>query len=208
MLVSRTLNEPDDLSNSTSAVGWHVDLCTCAWYFTMCFVKFESTLVTFDSGVVGLEINVWYCFLKSEKLVFFPLLKFSATSQTSSLRHPTHAATSDPLVAQCLWNRSSRAQDGRSPGRSLWVATIPSTVNTAQKIHYFALWYSRFSVDCFLAVPMVVGAAFLVLKCISSYLDCQHDSLSIDKYTKIRHRGQCCEDILTNEEFIMKEIFF
>ena len=89
VLVSRTLNEPDGLSNSTSAVGWHVDLCTCAWYFTMCFVKFELTVVMFDSGVVGLEINVWYCFWKCEKLVFVPLLKFSATSQTLSLRHPT-----------------------------------------------------------------------------------------------------------------------
>ena len=166
--MSRTLNEPDGLSNSTSAVGWHVDLCTCAWYFTMCFVKFESTVVTFDSGVVGLEINAWYCFWKCEKLVFVPLLKFSATSQTLSLRHPTHAATSDPLVAQRLWNRGSRAQDGRSPGRSLWVATIPSTVNTAQNIHDFALWYSRFSVDYILATPMVVGAAFLLLKCISA----------------------------------------
>ena len=137
VLVSRTVNEPDDLSNSSSAVGWHVDLCTCAWYFTMGFVKFESTVVTFDSGVVGLEIHVWCCFWKCEKLVFVPLPKFSATSQTLSLRHPTHAATSDPL--NCPWNRGSRAQDGRSPGRSLWVATIPSTVNTAQNIHDFAL---------------------------------------------------------------------
>ena len=32
---------------------WHVYF---AWYFTMCFVKFESTVVTFDSGVVGLEM--------------------------------------------------------------------------------------------------------------------------------------------------------
>ena len=72
---SRTLNKPDGLSNSTTAVGWHV---YCAWYFTMCFVKFESTVVTFDSGVVGLEINVWHCFWKCEKLVFVPLQKFSA----------------------------------------------------------------------------------------------------------------------------------
>ena len=105
VLVSRTLNEPDGLSNSTSAVDWHVDLCTCAWYFTRCFVKFESTVVTFEAGVVGLKINVWYCFWKFEKLVFVPLLKFSATSQTLSLRHPTHAATSDPLVTQRLWNQ-------------------------------------------------------------------------------------------------------
>ena len=191
VLVSRTLNEPDGLSNSTSAVGWRVDLCTCAWYFTTCFVKFESTVVTFDSGVVGLEINVWYWFWICEKLVFVPLLKFSATSQTLSLRHPTHAATSDPLVAQRLWNRSSRAQDGRSPSRSLWVATIPSTVNTAQNIHDFALWYSRFSVDCLLAAPRVVGAAFLMLKCISSYLDCQYDSQSIEKCSKTSNGSWC-----------------
>ena len=97
---------------------------------------------------------------------------------------------------------------GRSPGRSLWVATIPSTVNTTQNIHDFALWYSRLSVDCLLAAPMVVGAAFLMLKCISSYLDCQYDSLSIDKYSKTRHRGPCCEEMLTNEEFIMKKKYF
>ena len=90
-------------------------------------------------------------------------------------------------------------------GRSLWVATIPSNVNTAQNIHDFALWYSRFSVDCLLAAPMVVGAVFLMRKCISSYLDCQYDSLSIDKCSKIRHRGPCCEEMLTNEEFIMKK---
>ena len=95
--------------------------------------------------------------------------------------------------------------DGRSPGRSLWVATIPSTVNTAQNIRDFALWYSRFSVDCLLAAPMVVGTAFLMLKCISSYLDCQYDSLSIDKCSKIGHRGPRCEEMLTNEEFIMKK---
>ena len=86
--MSRTLNEPDGLSNSTSAVGWHV---YCAWYFTMCFVQFESTVVTFDSGVVGLEINMWYLFWKCEKLVFVPLQKFIATSQTLSLRHPDSA---------------------------------------------------------------------------------------------------------------------
>ena len=45
----------------------------------MCFVKFESTVVTFDSGVVGSAINV----------VSVPLPKFSATSQTLSLRHLT-----------------------------------------------------------------------------------------------------------------------
>ena len=203
--MSWTLNKPDGLSNSTSPVGWHVDLCTCAWYFTIRFMKFELTVVMFDSGVVGLEINAWYCFWKCEKLVFVPLLKFSATNQTLSLRHPTHAATSDPLVAQR--NRSSRTQDDRSPGRSLWVATIPSTINTAQNIHDFALWYSRFSVDCLLAAPIVVGAAFLMLKYISSYLDCQYDSLSIDKCSKRRHIGPCCEEMLTNEEFIMKKIF-
>ena len=200
-VVGAGVTNADGLSNSTSAVGWHVDLCTCAWYFAMCFVKFESTVVTFDSGVVELEINVWYCFWKCEKLVVVPLLKFSVTSQTLSLRHPTHAATSDPLVAQRLLNRSSRAQDGRSRGRSLWGATIPSTVNTAQNIHDFALWCSRFSVDCLLAAPMVVGVAFLMLKCISSYLYCQYDSLSIDKCSKIWHKGPYCEEMLTNEEF-------
>ena len=147
----------------------------------MCFVKFESTVVTFDSGVVGLEINVWYCFWKCEKLVFVPLQKFSATSQTLSLRHPDSATS-----AQHLWVAGPRA-------RSLWVATIPSTVNTAQNIR-----------DCLLAAPMVVGAAFLILKCISSYLDCQYDRLSIDKCSKIGHRGPRYE-MLTNEKFIMKK---
>ena len=36
-----------------------------------------------------------------------PLQKFSATSQTLSLRHPD-SATSDPLVAQRLWMAGSR----------------------------------------------------------------------------------------------------
>ena len=98
--------------------------------------------------------------------------------------------------------------DGRTQGRPLWVATIPSTVNTAQNIRDFALWYSRFSVDCLLAAPMVVGAAFLMLKCISSYLDCQYDSLSIDKCSIIGHRGPRCEGMLTNEEFIMIKKYF
>ena len=52
---------------------------------------------------------------------------------------------------------------------------------------------------------MVVGAAFLILKCISSYLDCQYDSLSIDKCSKIGHRGPRYEEMLTNEKFIMKK---
>ena len=194
VLVSRTLNEPDVLSNSTIAVGWHV---YSARYFTMCFVKFETAVVTFDSGVVGLEINVWYCFWKCEKLVFVPLQKFSATNQTLSLRHPD-SATSDPLVAQRLWMAGPRAD------RFEW-QPIPSTVNTAQNIRDFALWYSRFSVDCLLAAPMVVGAAFLMLKCISSYLNCQYDSIRIDKCSKIGHRGPRCEEMLTNEEFIMKK---
>ena len=144
VLVSRTLNEPDGLSNSTSLVGWHV---YCAWYFTMWFVKFESTVVTFDSCVVGLETNVRYCFWKCEKLVFVPLQKFSATSQTLSLRHPD-SATKWPTCC-------TTPLDGRSLGRSLWVATIPSVVNTAQNIRDFALWYSRFSVDCLLAWLLV-----------------------------------------------------
>ena len=55
---------------------------------------------------------------------------------------------------------------------------------------------------------MVVGAAFLMLKCISSYLDYQYDSLSIDKCSKIGHRGPRCEEMLTNEEFIMKKKIF
>ena len=76
---------------------WLACWYTCAWYFTMCFVKFESTVVTFDSGVVGLEINVWHCFRKCEKLVFVPLLKFSATSQTLSLRH-------DNIMFNYTWN--------------------------------------------------------------------------------------------------------
>ena len=127
----------------------------CAWYFTMCFVKFESTVITFDSGVVGLEINVWYCFWKCEKLVFVPLQKFSATSQTLSLRNPD-SATSDPLVAQRLWVAGPRA-------RSLWVAFRQ---------------------------------------------DCQYDSLSIDKCSKIGHRGPRYEEMLTNEKFIMKKKYF
>ena len=52
---------------------------------------------------------------------------------------------------------------------------------------------------------MVVGAAFFILKCISSYLDCQYDSLSIDKCSKIGHRGPRYEEMLTNEKFIMKK---
>ena len=52
---------------------------------------------------------------------------------------------------------------------------------------------------------MVVGAAFLILKCISSYLDCQYDSLSIDKCSKIGHGGPRYEEMLTNEKFIMKK---
>ena len=127
----------------------------------------------------------------------FHYKKFSATSQTLSLRHPD-SATSDPLVAQRLWVAEPRA-------RSLLVTTIQSTVNTAQNIRDFALWYSRFSVDCLLAAPMVVGAAFLILKCISSYLDCQYDSLSIDKCSKIGHRGPRYEEMLTNEKFIKKK---
>ena len=183
---------------------WFMYLCVI-FYHVICEIWIICGYVWVRCCRIG---DKWVVlFLKCEKLVFVPLLKFSATSQTLSLRHPTHAATSDPFVAQRLWNRSSRAQDGRSPGRSLWVATIPSTVNTAQNIHGFALRYSRFSVDCLLAAPMVVGAAFLMLKCISSYLDCQYDSLGIDKCSKIRHRGPCCEEILTNEEFIMKKKF-
>ena len=107
VLVSRTLNELDDLSNSTIAVGcWFVYLCVI-FYLVFCEIWINCGYVW--PGVVGLEINVWYCFWKCEKLVFVPLLIFSATSQTVSLRHPTHAATSDPLVAQRPWNRSSRA---------------------------------------------------------------------------------------------------
>ena len=98
---------------------------------------------------------------------------------------------------------------GRTPGTVALSgnhsrATIPSTVNTAQNIRDFALWY-RFSVDCLLAAPMVVGAAFLILQCISSYLDCQYDSLSIDKCSKIGHRGPRYEEMLTSEKFIMKK---
>ena len=64
--------------------------------------------------------------------MFVPLQKFSATSHTLSLRHPD-SATSDPLVAQRLWMTGPRA------GRFAGVATIPSTVNTAQNIRDFAL---------------------------------------------------------------------
>ena len=121
-----------------------------------------------------------------------------------NLVRPVRLITEAPWL-NCQWPTCCTTPlDGRSPGRSLWVATIPSTVNTEQNIRDFALWYSRFSVDCLLAAPMVVGAAFLILKCISSYLDCQYDSLSIDKCSKIGHRGPRCEEMLTNEEFIMK----
>ena len=118
---------------------------------------------------------------------------------------PYHWGTLTQLPVTHLLHNASGWQD---PGhrRSLWVATIPSTVNTAQNIRDFALWYSRFSVDCLLAAPMVVGAAFLILKCISSYLDCQYDSLSIDKCSKIGHRGPRYEEMLTNEKF-HNEIF-
>ena len=114
---------------------------------------------------------------------------------------PYHWGTLTQLPVTHLLHNASGWQ-ARAP---LWVATIPSTVNTAQNIRDFALWYSRFSVDCLLAAPMVVGAAFLMLKCISSYLDCQYDNLSIDKCGKIGHRGPRCEEMLTNEEFIMKK---
>ena len=192
VLVPRTLNEPDGLSNSTSAVGWHV---YCAWYFTMCFVKFESAVVTFDSGIVALEINVWYCFWKCEKLLFVPLQKFSATSQT----YHWGALTQLP-VTHLLHNASWQV-----PGQVALSGNHSVNCKHWQNIRDFALWYSRFSVECLLAAPMVVGAAFLMLKCISSYLDCQYDSLSIDKCSKIGHRGPRCEQMLTNEEFIMKK---
>ena len=148
----------------------------------------------FDSGLVGLEINVWYCFWKCEKLVLVPLQKFSATSQTLSLRHPD-SATSDPLVAQRLRMAGPRA------GRFEWQSF------RQQNIRDFALWYSRFSVDCLLATLMVVGTALLMLKCISSYLACQYDSLSINKCSKIGHRGPRCEEMCYYEEFIIKKIF-
>ena len=162
---------------------WFVYLCVI-FYHVFCEIWIDCGYIWLRCCRIGDKCVV--LFLKMWEIGVFSSLKFSATSQTLSLRHPTHAATSDPLVAKRPWNRSYRAQDGRSPGRSLWVATILSTVNTAQNIHDFALWYSRFSFDCLLAAPMVVGAAFLMLKCISSYLDCQYDSL-------------------TNEEFIMKK---
>ena len=124
VLVSRTLNENDGLSNSTSTVGWHVDLCTCACTLIFYHVLWNLNQLwlgySFGSGVVGLEIKVWYCFWKCEWLLFVPLLNsISATSQTLSLarRHPNRLPVT--LVAQRLW--SSRTQEGRSPGRSLWV---------------------------------------------------------------------------------------
>ena len=94
VLVSRTLSEHGGLSNSTRAVGWHVDFCTCActYIFYHVFLWNLNQLwfsYSFDSGVVGLEINMWYCFRKCELLLFVPLPEFSATSQTLSLRHPT-----------------------------------------------------------------------------------------------------------------------
>ena len=177
---------------------WLACLLCVIFYHVFCEIWINCGYVWLRCCRIGDKCVV--LFWKCEKLVFVPLQKFSATSQTLSLRHPD-SATSDPLVAQRLWVAGPRA-------RSLWVATIPSTVNTAQNIRDFALWYSRFSVDCLLAAPMVVGAAFLILKCISSYLDCQYDSVSIDKCSKIGHRGPRYEEMLTNEKFIMKKKYF
>ena len=58
---------------------WLACLLCVIFYHVFCEIWISST---FDSGIVGLEINVWYCFWKCEKLVFVPLQKSSATSQT------------------------------------------------------------------------------------------------------------------------------
>ena len=46
---------------------------------------------------------------------------------------------------------------GPRAGRFEW----QPAVNTAQNIRDFDLWYSKFSVDCLLAAPMVVGVTVL-----------------------------------------------
>ena len=81
---------------------WFVKLHQCCWlacWFVYLCVHFNILPWVlwnlnqlwlgywFDSGVVGLEI-LWYCFWKCESLLFVPLLKFSAISQTWSMRHP------------------------------------------------------------------------------------------------------------------------
>ena len=63
----------------------HFNILSCVlWNLNQLWLGYS-----FDSGVVRSEINVWYCFWKCEKLLFVPLLKFSATSQTLSTRHTT-----------------------------------------------------------------------------------------------------------------------
>ena len=115
---------------------------------------------------------------------------------------PYHWGTLTQLPVTHLLHNASGSQD---PGQVALSGNHSVNCKHCAKYPWFALWYRGFSVDCLLAAPMVVGAAFLMLKCISSYLDCQYDSLSIDKCSKIVHRGPRCEEVLTNEEFMMKK---
>ena len=73
VLVSRTPSEYDGLSFSMSTLGRYDDMCTYTVIFCHVFVEFESILVSFsfDSGVAGLEINVWYCFENANNCCLF-----------------------------------------------------------------------------------------------------------------------------------------
>ena len=106
---------------------WHVYF---AWYFSHAFCE-----IWINCGYVWLWCcrigDVWYCFWKCEKLMFVPLQKFSATSQTLSLRHP-NSATSDPLVAQRLWMAGPRA--GRFAVNCKHCAKYPWLCSVIQQI--------------------------------------------------------------------------
>ena len=133
------------LSYIFCVVGAGVTNAEWAWWFVKlnqrCWLAFwfEYLCVIFYHVFCEIWTNCGYVWLRccrigdkctDYKKIFLLLLLLRRYHWDTLLMH----ATSDRLVAQRLWNRSSRAQDGRSPGRSLWVATIPSTVNTAQNI--------------------------------------------------------------------------
>ena len=141
VLVSRTLNEHAGLSNSTSAAGMLICvLVRTLWYLIMCFVKFESTVVRLFIWLQCCRIGdkCVVLFLKTY-LLFFPLLKFSATSQTLPMRQPTRLP-----VAHLLHNASGFAPRKTGPwaGHFEWQPFL-STVSTVQN---FALWYSTLGV--------------------------------------------------------------
>ena len=136
--------------------------------------------------------------------IVFEIVRNWCLFHYKNLVRPYHWGTLTQLPVTHLLHNASGWQ---VPGQVALSGNHSVNCKPAQNIRVFALWYSRFSVDCLLAAPMVVGAAFLMLKCISSCLDCQYDSLSIDKCSKIGHRGPRCEEMLTNEEFIMKKLF-